>query len=78
MWERPSDHLLFLGRIPNLNTAYSHDNVITRDALEWLAAMCYKGELLVRYYGYYSNVSSGKRKKQDLDDVIPSILEPDG
>jgi len=33
---------------------------------------------MVRYYGYYSNVSRGKRKKQDLDDIIPSILEPIG
>ena len=39
------------------------------DALEWLAAMCShvpnKGEQMVRYYGYYSNVSRGKRKKHD-------------
>ncbi len=52
------------------------------DALEWLAAMCShvpeKGEQLVRYYGFYSNVSRGRRKKQDQDDIIPSILEPDG
>ncbi len=33
---------------------------------------------MVRYYGYYSNVSRGKRKKQDLDDIIPSMLEPEG
>ena len=32
----------------------------------------------VRYYGHYSNVSRGKRKKQDQDGLIPSILEPDG
>ena len=52
------------------------------DALEWLAAMCShvpdKGEQMVRYYGYYSNVSRGKRKKQDQDGLIPSILEADG
>jgi hypothetical protein len=30
------------------------------------------------YYGYYSNVSRGKRKKEDNDELIPSILEPDG
>jgi hypothetical protein len=39
------------------------------DALEWLAAMCShvpdKGEQMVRYYGYYSNVSRGKRNKQN-------------
>ena len=52
------------------------------DALEWLAAMCShvpnKGEQMVRYYGYYSNVSRGKRKKQDLDEWIPCILESEG
>jgi len=52
------------------------------DALEWLAAMCShvpnKGEQMVRYYGYYSNVSRSKRKKEDNDELIPSILEPDG
>jgi len=52
------------------------------DALDWLAAMCShvpnKGEQMVRYYGHYSNVSRGKRKKQDLDDIIPSILQPEG
>jgi len=37
-----------------------------------------KGEQLVRYYGHYSNVSRGKRKKEDRDELIPSILEPDG
>ena len=37
-----------------------------------------KGEQMVRYYGYYSNVSRGKRKIQDKDDAIPSIPEPDG
>ena len=54
----------------------------TFDALEWLAAMCShvpkKGEQMVRYYGYYSNVSRGKRKKNDHDGLIPCILEPDG
>jgi len=48
------------------------------DALEWLAAMCShvpgKGEQMVRYYGYYSNVARGKRKKADADDNIPCIL----
>jgi hypothetical protein len=52
------------------------------DALEWLAAMSShvpdKGEQMVRYYGYYSNVSRGKRKKQNQDEWIPCILEPEG
>ena len=29
------------------------------------------------YYGYYSNVSRGKRKKQNLVELIPCILELD-
>ena len=33
---------------------------------------------MVCYYGYYSNVSCGKCKKAELDDLIPSILEPEG
>ena len=52
------------------------------DALEWLAAMCShvpnKGQQMVRYFGFYSNVAKGKRKKKDEDGLIPSILEPDG
>jgi hypothetical protein len=53
----------------------------TFDPLEWLAAMSSdipnKGEQMVRYYGYYSNVSRGRRKKQNHDALIPSILEPE-
>jgi hypothetical protein len=29
-----------------------------------------------RYYGYYSNVSRGKRRKQDQDGLLPSMLQP--
>ena len=51
------------------------------DVLEWLAAMSShvpnKGEQMARYYGYYSNVARGKRKKTDADDKIPCILEPE-
>jgi len=59
-------------------------------ALEWLAAMCShipnRGEQMVRYYGYYSNVHStssgqvsrGKRQQEGLDDAIPCILEAIG
>ena len=32
---------------------------------------------MVRYYGYYSNVCRGKRKKDSQDCLIPCILEPD-
>ena len=50
------------------------------DALEWLAAMCShvpnKSEQMVRYYVYYSNVSRGKRQKENQDGLIPYILEP--
>ena len=34
-----------------------------------------RGEQMVRYYGYYSNLSRGKRKKEEQDDVIPNIIE---
>jgi hypothetical protein len=37
-----------------------------------------KGEQMVRYYGYYSNVARGKRKKAEEDVLIPSILESEG
>ena len=37
-----------------------------------------KGEQMVRYYGFYNNVSRGKRKSTNQDDLIPSILEPEG
>jgi len=33
---------------------------------------------MVRYYGYYSNVSRGKRQKENQDGLIPYILEPAG
>ena len=49
--------------------------------LEWLAAMCFhvpnKVEQMVRYYGHYSNVSRGRRKKAQTDDQTPYILEPE-
>ncbi len=40
-------------------------------------ALLSKGEQMVRYYGYYSNVSCGRRKRENQDALIPSILEPD-
>ncbi len=36
-----------------------------------------KGEQMVRYYGHYRNASSGHRQKKNLDDLIPSILQPE-
>ena len=63
-------------------TAKDKKNSKSFPALEWLAAMCShipnRGEQMVRYYGYYSNVSRGKRKEKGTDDAIPCILEPDG
>jgi len=48
--------------------------------MQALAAMCShvpnKGEQMVRYYGYYSNVARGRRKESNQDELIPSILEP--
>jgi len=52
----------------------------TGQALEWLAAMCShipdRGEHMVRYYGYYSNVCRGKRNETE-DAGVPYILEAD-
>jgi len=31
----------------------------------------------IRYYGYCSNVSRGRREKENRDALIPSILEAD-
>jgi hypothetical protein len=51
----------------------------TFDALEWLAAMCShvpnKGEQMVRYYGYHSNVSRGRREKSGQEGLVPCILQ---
>ena len=51
------------------------------DVLEWLAAIYShvpnKGEQMVRYYGHYSNVSRGRRKKAQTDDQTSYILEPE-
>ncbi len=47
--------------------------------MEWLGAMCShvpnRREKIVRYYGYYSNVSRRRRKKGNQDRVIPYIIE---
>jgi len=55
--------------------------VKTFDAREWLAAMCShianRGEQMVRYYGYYSNVCRGHRQKEKIDATIPCIIESD-
>jgi len=37
-----------------------------------------RGEQMVRYYGYYSNVSRGKRQKEGRAEAIPCILESQG
>jgi hypothetical protein len=61
----------------------SKDGCNTRvfEAMEWLAAMAShipnKGEQMVRYYGYYSNSSRGRRKKAGTDGIIPCLLQPE-
>jgi hypothetical protein len=51
------------------------------DAPEWLAAMCShvpnRGEQMVRYYGWYSNVTRGKRRKRAEGNAVPYIIESD-
>jgi hypothetical protein len=36
-----------------------------------------KGEQMVLYYGYYSDVFRGKRNRENQDGLIPCILEAD-
>jgi hypothetical protein len=47
-------------------------NFAVFSVLDWIATLTThipdKGEQLVRYYGYYSNVSRGKRKKEKTED----------
>jgi hypothetical protein len=46
--------------------------------VEWLAAMCShipkRGEQMVRYYGFYSNVPQGVRKRAGHYDDVPFNL----
>jgi hypothetical protein len=52
------------------------------DALDWLAAMCShipdQREQMVRYYGFYRNVSRGIRQIENEDALIPCVLESEG
>jgi hypothetical protein len=34
-----------------------------------------QGQQMVRYYGFYSNVSRGRRQKEKADGLIPCVLE---
>jgi len=51
----------------------SKDGTDTKDfdALDFIACLCSHipnmGEQTVRYFGYYSNVCSGRRKRQNSD-----------
>ncbi len=51
----------------------------TFDALDWLAAMTShipdQREQMVRYYGFYSNVSRGLRQKENVDGLTPCVIE---
>ena len=44
------------------------------DALDWLASMCThipdQREQMVRYYGFYSNISRGLRQKENEDALM--------
>jgi hypothetical protein len=70
--------LLRKGKITEDYTSKNGKSEKTFDELEWLAAMCShvpnKGEQMVRYYGFYSNVSRGRREKSGQDGLVPCIL----
>jgi hypothetical protein len=38
----------------------------------------YEAKVRSLIYGFYSNVARGKREKNEQDELIPSIIEPDG
>ena len=76
------ENVLYPGGIKGCLSVEGWERIKIFDDLECLAAMCShvpdKGEQMVRYYGHYSNVSRGKRKIQDQDELIPSILDSGG
>ncbi len=45
--------------------------IIHEDAPALSSHIPSKGEQMVRYYGYYSNVSRGRRKKAGQDGLVP-------
>jgi hypothetical protein len=53
----------------------------TFDAIDWLAQLTThipnKNEQMVRYYGYYSNASRCKLKKEERDDDVQGIIQSD-
>ena len=59
----------------------SKDGALSKEfpALEWMANICSHipnpGQQMVRYYGFYSNASRGKRLKEECDNMVPSISE---
>ncbi|MBI2999670.1 MAG: transposase [Deltaproteobacteria bacterium] len=59
----------------------SKKNFAVFPVLDWIAALTThipnKGEQLVRYYGYYSNVSRGKRKKEKPREATEISWKPE-
>jgi hypothetical protein len=59
----------------------NNGTIQTFNALDWLAQLVThlpnKGEQSVRYYGHYSNKCRGQRKKANIDNKIPTILNND-
>ncbi len=51
------------------------------EALDWVAQLTThvpnRGEHMVRYYGYYSNASRGKRKKEGRDKDVQALIKSD-
>jgi len=60
------------------NRISPRDETAMENLARYIIRASFSQERMVRYYGYYSNVSRGKRKEAGADDVIPCILEPQG
>jgi len=55
-------------------------NFAVLPVLDWIATLTAhipnKGEQIIRYYGAYSNVSRGKRKKEKVEKEPAEVREP--
>jgi hypothetical protein len=79
-YDAPSATVVYISKDGSRQKRFDAPVSSTGQVMEWLAAMCShvpnKGEQMVRYYGYYSNVSRGKRQKSSDDGSVAYILEP--
>ncbi len=74
-YQQDSQTVLYRSKLnPNLKR-----NFVLFPVLDWIAEITAhipnKGEQLARYYGAYSNVSRGKRKKEKVEEELAEVTE---